>query len=93
VQLWFGEFIHGVMETAYRTWLNGARDFPWPCNPTPHLKSAPAGRPLNDLGSIGELVESTLRAAGKSPRSRTLRESAYRRAEQAINHVGPTCSR
>jgi hypothetical protein len=89
VQMWFGEFIHGVMETAYRMWLNGARTFPWPCNPTPYLQSSPAGRPAHDIGTIGELVEATLSAAGKNSRSRVLRDSAYRRAELAVNHVGP----
>ncbi|WP_375766016.1 PD-(D/E)XK nuclease family protein [Archangium gephyra] len=89
VQVWFGEFIHGVMETAYRMWLEGARTFPWPCNPSSPLQPPPSGRAPHDIGSIGELVETTLSAAGKTPRSRTLRESAYQRAELAVNHVGP----
>lgn len=91
VQMWFGEFIHGVMETAYRLWRQSTTPlpFPWPCNPTPYYKSAPEGRPEHDIGSIGDLVEATLAAAGKSARSATLRESAYRRAERAVNEVGP----
>jgi hypothetical protein len=35
------------------------------------------------------MVEATLSAAGKSPRSRDLRDSGYRRAELAVNEVGP----
>ena len=89
VQMWFGEFIHGVMETAYRMWLDGAQRFPWPCTPTLHPQPVPAGRVANDVGVLGELVEASLSAAGKVPRSHTLRESAYRRAELAVNQVGP----
>lgn len=91
VQMWFGEFIHGVMETAYRIWLDAAARpmFPWPCNPTPYHTTPSAGRVAHDVGTIGDLVEATLHAAGKSPRSRDLRDSAYRRAERAVNELGP----
>jgi len=29
VQLWFGEFIHAVMEESYVAWKEGKREFPW----------------------------------------------------------------
>ncbi|RKH71672.1 hypothetical protein D7W81_07055 [Corallococcus aberystwythensis] len=89
VQMWFGEFIHGVMETAYRTWLTSHPPFPWPCTPTPYNTSPDPSRAANDIGIIGDLVETTLDAAGKSPRSKSLRESAYERAERAVNEIGP----
>lgn len=89
VQMWFGEFIHGVMETAYRMWLSSAPAFPWPCTPTPFRGQAPQNRLAHDVGAIGDLVEITLAAAGKSPRSRDLRESAYARAEASVNEIGP----
>ncbi len=89
VQMWYGEFIHGVMETAYRLWLAHRPAFPWPCTPTLHGEPEPAARPVHDIGSIGQLVEASLAAAGKSPRSGDLRASAYQRAERAINELAP----
>lgn len=38
---------------------------------------------------IGDLIEATLAAAGKSPRSADLRDSGYQRAELAVNEIGP----
>jgi hypothetical protein len=91
VQLWFGEFIHGVMEAAYRLWSSSSPPlaFPWPSNPTPYLGTASAGRAAHDIGTIGDMVEETLRAQGKTSRSRAARDSAYRRAEAAVNEVAP----
>lgn len=91
VQLWFGEFIHGVMEASYRLWAstNPRPTFPWPSNPTPYLGTVPAGRAANDIGTIGDIVEETLRSQGKTSRSRATRESAYRRATAAMNEIAP----
>src|SRR5712692_4825360 len=85
VQLWFGEFIHGVMEAAYRLWSSSSAppSFPWPCIPTVYASPPPAGRPAHDIGTIGDVVEETLRAQGKTPRSSWARDSAYRRADAA----------
>jgi len=91
VQLWFGEFIHGIMEGAYRIWNASTSPpmFPWPCNPTPFRADSPPGRLVHDIGTIGETVESSLRAQGKNPRNRAVRQSAYLRAELAVNELGP----
>lgn len=89
VQLWFGEFIHGIMESAYRLWRAGqVPALPWPCHPT-RWRQAPPPRLPHDIGTLGDIVESALRAQGKVPRSTAARESAYRRAERAVNELGP----
>ena len=88
VQLWYGEFIHGVMENAYRIWKSNSPPFPWPSNPTPYRGKPPQDREFYDIGAIGDIVESTLRAGGKNPRSTEARKSAYKRAEQAVNYLG-----
>src|SRR6266550_6970203 len=89
VQLWFGEFIHGVLESAFRIWKQSLPPFPWPSNPTPYHQAPPAGRVDHDIGMIGDVVEESLRAQGKSPRSGDARRSAYARAEHGVNDLGP----
>ncbi|MCA9029963.1 MAG: PD-(D/E)XK nuclease family protein [Planctomycetaceae bacterium] len=89
VQLWFGEFIHGVMEAAYRIWSTTNPAFPWPSNPTPYRQVPPTGRSAHDIGVIGDVVEGTLMAQGKSARSRDTRDNAYVRAQKAVNELGP----
>jgi hypothetical protein len=89
VQLWFGEFIHGVMEAAFRTWRHSRPAFPWPCTPTDYMQPSPTGRVPHDVGELGDTVEETLRAQGKTARSAATRDSAYERARAAINDVGP----
>ena len=89
VQLWFGEFIHGVMENAYRIWRSNSPTFPWPSNPTPYRNDPSQDREFYDIGVIGDIVESGLRAGGKNPRNEEAHKSAYRRAERAVNELGP----
>src|SRR5689334_24419395 len=65
VQLWYGEFIHGMMEAAFRLWAeqNGALAFPWPY--TPIAEGGPreppeAGLPRHDIRVIGWPIEQAL---------------------------------
>jgi hypothetical protein len=89
VQLWFGEFIHGVLESAYRIWRADAPPFPWPCNPTPYPPAGVPNRVPHDIGVMGDVIEATLRARGKNPRSSDARDAAYNRARLAVNEIGP----
>jgi hypothetical protein len=86
VQLWFGEFIHGVMEEAYRQWNNSPSSFPWDDA---------------TLLAIEDLIIRRLGARGIWPRNPAIcdlraRRSgdpvddlAHRRARAAINVWGP----
>jgi hypothetical protein len=90
VQLWFGEFIHGVLESSFRYWKDQkpAPAFPWPCTPKEYGKDAPKWEG-HDIGRLADRVEHVLACQGKWARSKAARESAYRRAETAVNQLGP----
>lgn len=94
VQLWFGEFIHGVMEMAYMIWSERSIALPWP-NTTIEWNDREAGKnlPEHDIGEIGRRVEAVLAVQGKIPRNRDARMMAYARAAEAINVIGPICFR
>src|SRR5713101_3765185 len=90
VQMWVGEFVHGVLEEAFRYWQQHNPAFPWPCNPTPLPPDAPpVARNDHDIGVIGERVEARLAAAGKRPRNREARDTAYSRVAASINLLAP----
>lgn len=89
VQLWYGEFIHGVLEAAYRIWQQpNAPAFPWTCTITQWGEDPPP-RPPHDIGELGDRIETVLRAQGKEARSRDARAAAYCRADAAVNQLGP----
>lgn len=90
VQMWTGEFVHGVLEEAYREWELHRPGFPWPMTQTgwPAPSVIPARSP-HDIGVLGDRVEARLTAGGKKPRSGEARDSAYRRVEAAVNVLGP----
>lgn len=90
VQMWTGEFVHGVLEEAYRYWLAHHPPFPWPSNPTPWPNPGTLPpRANHDIGVLGDIVEARLTAGGKTPRSQDARDFAYRRVEAAVNILGP----
>ncbi len=94
VQLWFGEFLHGTLEMAYRHWSERQAEFgvppafPWPCNPRKWLEREPNWE-AHDIGKIANAIENSLRQRGIQARSSDARDSAYRRAEIAVNKLGP----
>ena len=94
VQLWFGEFIHGTLEMAYRFWSETTQSgeqtpaFPWPCTPRQWSSEEPIWQ-QHDIGGFANSVEEALRRQGKQARSTDARDSAYRRVEVAVNELGP----
>ena len=94
VQLWFGEFLHGTLEMAYRFWdeLRQKRqqppNFPWPCTQREWRQNSPNWK-AHDIGKFADIVENALRQQGKQARSTAARDSAYRRVEIAVNELGP----
>ncbi|MDY6785021.1 MAG: PD-(D/E)XK nuclease family protein [Cyanobacteriota bacterium] len=90
VQLWTGEFVHGMMEEMYLYWQQNRTPFPWPFHQTSwgNAQTQP-NRVEYDLGVLGDRVEARLRASGKTPRNRDARNAAYRRVEAAMNLLVP----
>ena len=75
VQLWFGQFIHGVMEEAFRQFR--AR----PAVPPPWKQA--------EIDAIVERIKKRLQAQGLPARSRNVEKLGSDRAERAINLLGP----
>jgi hypothetical protein len=90
VQQWFGEFLHGTLELAYRFWHQNpnAYPFPWPATQREWRQDPPAWQ-SNDIGRFADRIEIALLNRGKQARSRSVRDSAFRRVAAAINELGP----
>jgi hypothetical protein len=75
VQLWFGEFIHGVLEESFRRYQHGATGLPpWP---------------TADLDEIRSLVKARLGARGLFAWSPDLERLGDERANAAVQDLGP----
>ena len=89
-RFWFGLFIHGVLELAYRFWKSEANPpaFPWPCVKRKRRRDAPNWAD-HDIGKFANTVEESLRRQGvRAPRP-DARKSAYARVEIMVNTLGP----
>ena len=75
VQMWFGEFIHLVMEMAIKNYQEGVYgDLPWP---------------EEIIDNISDIIIARLATEGKTPRSRRLENAAKARVKVSINDLGP----
>ena len=75
VQLWFGQFIHGVLEEAYRGYsADRQKPPPWP---------------KVQITQITDRICKRLKAQGLLARSNALEELGVLRAERAVNLLGP----
>ncbi len=79
VQMWFGQFIHGVLEEAYRLYydskINGTPDLP----PWDNEK----------LDGIINLIKDRMSSQGLFPWDRNVEQTGINRAKRAVNELGP----
>ena len=94
VQLWFGTFVHGVLEMAYHFWRDAMDNgqpppaFPWPCTKREWRGETPNWQD-HDIGNFANAVETSLQNQGIHARSADARDAAYIRVETAVNLLGP----
>jgi hypothetical protein len=75
VQLWFGQFIHGVLEEAYRRYSAD--------------RNEPPPWPVGEIDEISDRICKRLKSQGLLARSSNLEKLGTQRAERAVNHLGP----
>ncbi len=78
-QLWFGEFIHGIMEEGYREYEKSVRDG----TPDP-----PPWNPIR-IYKMGRRIEQSLKDRKLFANNKHVRKLGYLRAVVAINELGP----
>lgn len=79
VQLWFGEFIHGVLEESYRRYRDSV------------VKGSPSlpPWPQSELEDIRKLIKARLDARGLIAWDPDLEQLGYERADTAVQELGP----
>ena len=87
-RFWFGLFIHGVLELAYRFWKSEADPpaFPWPCS-----KLGGGDAPNwadHDIGKFANTVKESLRRQGVRAPSPDARNSACDKVGFVVNALG-----
>src|SRR4051812_4912532 len=79
VQMWYGEFLHGMMERAFRLWQDrGGLWFPLPCtlsDASERPGEPPRGLAELDIRVLGWPIEQALAHQGKFARSADARIS------------------
>jgi len=79
VQMWFGSFLHGVMEEAYRRFDQARRAG----------RPTPPPWPDATITEICDLIKRRLAAQNLYPWTEDLEQLGYARAKAAINDLGP----
>jgi hypothetical protein len=78
-QLWFGEFVHGVMEAGYREYRASV---------VAGMPNVPPWGPFQII-RLGKQIEQALRDRNIFPNNKAVRRLGYLRAVKAINDLGP----
>ena len=88
-RFWFGLFIHGVLELAYRFWKNEANPpaFPWPCVKRERRGDMPNWAD-HDIRNFANTVEESLRRQGVRARNPKDRDWAYDKVGFVVNALG-----
>jgi PD-(D/E)XK nuclease superfamily protein len=79
VQLWFGQFVHGVLEEAFRRFDQARREG----------SNKPPPWPQSEIDDICDLISQRLASQGLIPWDPRLEHLGRARAEAAINDLGP----
>ena len=88
-RFWFGLFIHGALELAYRFWKSEANPpaFPWPCVKRERRGDTPNWAD-HDIGKFSNTVEESLRRQGVRAPSPDARNSACDKVGFMVNALG-----